>query len=395
MIQKQITFLSLLIAINPNLYSMEQEFGVKSDEQLKIMAYINPKRLLGLKENDTARQAKIAYYNLALKYHPDKSELNNSIFTNITLAYNNILGEKIKYVDKYIIIKKLLEICKKKEAERSIFDLYLLAILKANGISTAQMIDLKNYDNIEQFLNKHEHILNNISKLINNIVTALNKLDQNISKTMLTDIIHSFNELYRISSLGSNDDINIKRAAKIGQFFHILSILNMPINLLDYLNIKGLCKMTDYFNIEHKATPINSSVDLARFSTILPGLSAFKFAKQDAQVRRDASKIAQYNKATKRDLKSAKLKQLAWYGINKIAPYVGFALMRKIHDKDNFSNAFNHNSIINIENRTTMQTFSVFKAISNISEIIRKHYRYKAEMGDYQNYFKNKNITTN
>ncbi|MCK9543648.1 MAG: hypothetical protein M0R03_16640 [Novosphingobium sp.] len=370
--KKLIILLSFLnLAITP-IYCMQMDNidRLKSidSRELPILATLKPWQILNIAEHNQNQSVIYNAYNNLLNIcnnqrnyasSDDKTDYN-TISKYIKLAYDNIINKKKIRIDRYDILKRLFEAYLKKESERNPYDKTLLNIFP--GIRD---LDINNPGSFADFTEINNARLIEQSEMVNYIkLISEYFIDSDYKKNLFINIIQISNELYRISALGSTDPLHIKKAAKRGKIFHIFSAVSgsmkLCLKIIEIIIMEEYIPILEYFNIE-----INSYGKTKRLITsldTLPGLSAFKFIGQDREIQNNAKKIAKYNKETNRDLRQTKLKQYAWLAVNKLAP--------------SLLSTFTNNN----DNRY------VFELFSNVSEIARKHYRYKAEMGDYKNY---------
>ncbi|MCK9543651.1 MAG: hypothetical protein M0R03_16655 [Novosphingobium sp.] len=193
------------------------------------------------------------------------------------------------------------------------------------------------------------------------------KLDpQDIYKQISAwNILEILQDANKIHTLGSRNSNQISLAAYldiIRSFGHLIfnqSKIELPITDINYT--------TTYNDITNNHTH-NLSLNL------MP-IAILKFIINNVQINANAKKIAIYNKESQRDLSESKRIQYIWLAINKLAPYMGIALVKKP----------NQNLGIDYKQYIT-DTFNQLQTISNISEVIRKHKLHNLEKGDYKNF---------
>lgn len=213
----------------------------------------------------------------------------------------------------------------------------LLDILRGDADITDEDKDYLFYRHAEAIRMKKERIKQNKE--------TLKKLNLKIG--ILFDIINFLKEVNNIRVLGSCNKMDITNSAKIDCLFNCISSIWM------------ITKFNDLGNIKQKNI-------INKIGQLVPNISNFIFLKFN-KIIDDADKIAKYNKEIKRDLYKTKASQYSWLTLNKIIPYLGLIGSKSRYLKEN-------------------QNFKMLKIISNISESIRRYYRYKAEMGDYRNH---------
>ncbi len=208
-------------------------------------------------------------------------------------------------------------------------------------------------------------------------------LEIHLWKILIKDLFTTSNELIRISTVGSINPTIIKITSKIGNIFHKFSIFELIWNY----NYAYICQNDSSINYtQYKVCtslyPINQQVTLARWLQLLPSIFALKFIKYDNNIKDNAEIIAQNNKNNKRDLSNIKRKQYLWLAANKLLPYLGFACLRKFYDQNSLKNIFNID-LSKRSNLPSIQYLEIFKALADISEIMRKYSRYKSEVENY------------
>ncbi len=200
-----------------------------------------------------------------------------------------------------------------------------------------------------------------------------------------SDLLTLNYEINKIKILGSKSAKNIKAQSSLGLVINLGGSVFSPVYVKLPLHL-AYKDLTRNFGV-NRLVLVSQAVDWA-----LPALSSMYLCYKEGQISNNADKIAQYNKEIKRDLSSTKRNQFIWLGLNKLAPYVGYFLVRKFYDKidliDLFTTKFKNN-----EGRP-LQVFEVLKALSGASEALRGFFRTRTELGNSLNYKKNelKNI---
>lgn len=190
----------------------------------------------------------------------------------------------------------------------------------------------------------------------------------------LWDIFNVLKDLRKINVLGSHSPLKIKQAAKFN------SAMNLLVNFCCGNYFKLLFLAIAAIDDEHNK---NTLINNLKWLSFLPNIAELKFTVKDLEIIRNAEKLANYNKDIKRDLSKVKRKQYTWLAINKLAPYLGFALARKYNENNNIFDLFTKPKKLKDSSKCV---FEVLRMVSNISEVLRKNSLYKAEMGNYRNY---------
>lgn len=203
--------------------------------------------------------------------------------------------------------------------------------------------------------------------------------NQEINKKMLSlvnfnavcDLLSVIKEMNRIRVLGSHNKVDIKET----------NFLDGIVNLLS--GVFGIFELRKFTEKMEEFSSKDTHVLAARAFNLVYPLYNFILLAKDNEILKNTEKIAKYNKKTKRSLFKTKVVQSAWLAINKLAPYVGLALARNVNENTNLLNVFTNPERLKVK---SFETFEVVKALSNISEIMRKHCKHKAEVGDYKEY---------
>ncbi len=203
--------------------------------------------------------------------------------------------------------------------------------------------------------------------------------DQEINKRMLNlvkfnavcDLLSVIKEIDSIRVLGSHDKVDIKET----------NLFDGIVNL--FSGVCGIFELRKFTEKMEEFSSKDTHVLAARAFNLVYPLYNFILLAKDNEILKNTEKIAKYNKKTKRNLFKTKVVQSAWLAINKLAPYVGLALARNVNENTNLLNVFTNPERLKVK---SFETFEVAKALSNISEMMRKYYRHKAEVGDYNKY---------
>ncbi|CDK30796.1 hypothetical protein [Candidatus Babela massiliensis] len=200
-----------------------------------------------------------------------------------------------------------------------------------------------------------------------------------------SDLLTLNYEINKIKILGSKSIKNIKAQSGLGVAFNLGGAVFSPgyVKLLLHIACQ---EGTRNFGVNRLVLG-SQAVDW-----VIPALSSFYLGYKEYKISKNAAQIAQYNKEIKRDLSSIKRNQFIWLGLNKLAPYVGYFLVRKFYDDvdliDLFTTKFKNNQ------GRPLQVFEVLKALSGASEALRGFFRTRTELGNSLNYKKSelKNI---
>lgn len=172
-------------------------------------------------------------------------------------------------------------------------------------------------------------------------------------------------ELYRISKIGDTKTSSISNTALVGEISNVLTALWLPTKGIKQL----LAVLADTIKNEAKITA--AAVDL------LPSFTAPYFYLLDQELGKNAKEIAKYNKLTNRNVSYEKNQQRLWLIANYFLPMIS--------EKFFASKAAKYFPYANqVDHLNT--TVDIIFALSNISEIIRQHYKYKADFGNYKNF---------
>lgn len=203
--------------------------------------------------------------------------------------------------------------------------------------------------------------------------------NQEISKKMLSlvkfnavcDLLSVIKEMNRIRVLGSRNKVDIKET----------NFLDGIVNL--FSGVFGIFELRKFTEKMEEFPSKDTHVLAARAFNLVYPLYNFILLAKDNEILKNTEKIAKYNKKTKRSLFKTKVVQSAWLAINKLAPYVGLTLARNVNENTSLLNVFTNPERLKAR---SFETFEIVKALSNISEIMRKYCRHKAEVGDYKEY---------
>ncbi|CDK30789.1 hypothetical protein [Candidatus Babela massiliensis] len=201
---------------------------------------------------------------------------------------------------------------------------------------------------------------NRIRKLKQELLISKQKNQYNYIKfCFLGDLINILKEINKIRVLGSFNEEVIHDAALLDRLFNSLVPFSIIPNIYYSLNSISYSLKQDRY------------VNFARFINFMnPILNFLLFDKREKQIEKNAYKISKYNKETNKTLSGEKFVQYNWLLFNKISPYLVFVLSRNYEKLA--LNSYN--------------VFEIAKALSNMSEIVRKHFRYKVEMRGLYNY---------
>lgn len=227
--------------------------------------------------------------------------------------------------------------------------------------------------------------INELYKHINNAKDALIEYLESskwyalyiVRMNFLWDILNSIKEINKIRVLGSADSEAIYKAAKIDCLIHTYS----PIfSIVKFHNIV----------FHEEIFPAQSNIiKFVRGLSLLPNLVSFKFLNKDFEIIRNSHWIAKNNKYLKKDFKKERFTQYVWLAINKLFPYASLIASRMINE-----NVTLLGSVRNYEKlkEKSFNVFEISKAISHISELLRKKCRYEIELGNYKSYKANKDM---
>ncbi|MCK9543652.1 MAG: hypothetical protein M0R03_16660 [Novosphingobium sp.] len=169
-----------------------------------------------------------------------------------------------------------------------------------------------------------------------------------IATIIVYDLFNAMQDLNRINKLGCKDAEAIKNSEAI-EFIKNLALSSQLMSQLEFAeNIENLSKN-------------NNLKKVIENSSILKKIANIKFTIDSIIICANANKIAYYNQKFPKSLSKIRLSQYIWLVINKLAPYIGFALTKNTnqnYDASNCSNAFTN--------------YQMIRALSNISEILRK-----------------------
>ena len=184
------------------------------------------------------------------------------------------------------------------------------------------------------------------------------------SSIPFSTLITNLYELYRIKNIGTKHEISLYRSAQLGKFANMISMLKLPFRIS---NLFKNCMTSQPNN--------DNGITLAKIALVAPSIAAVDFYFKDSELLANADAIVNYNKETSRNVTTDKIVQLTWFVLNKTLLSMGL-----------FSAITNHDERVTRTER--IKTALTLKALENLSEIVRKHYRYKAELGNYKNFVK-------
>ncbi|MCK9543647.1 MAG: hypothetical protein M0R03_16635 [Novosphingobium sp.] len=270
---------------------------------------------------------------------------------------------------------------------KSEYTLYEKELLNAFHIINDQTLKLRLEDinNLGNFRARYNESSKQIIENIDNTHKELDKLYNlnNLESFILIDLLYLINEIYRIKTVTSDNSSKIITHVSIGAIFNILSIIYGFTNTLNQNDL--IHKFAGINYKDKRIEPISIIIKWALFSRILPAIAAVEFILKDIKIikdTKDTNELAKTNTKLNSNIKDFKTKQLIWLMINKITPYIAMAVL---------GSGYKQAESVKKQNNFTGQVFIVIKAISDISEIIRKHYRYKVEIGNCQNHKTNNN----
>ncbi len=192
------------------------------------------------------------------------------------------------------------------------------------------------------------------------------KVDVSIVRTYaFWDILSSFQDINSIARLGSSDKNKIYWASKFEHFRNVFSCLTTSLKTASILNL----------NLSSSNT-----LNKLRFLHLLPDLMNLKLIGKNLEILHNNEKIANNHKNSKKDLSTNRKYQYLWLAINKVAPYVGFAVMRSLNQERNNSMFYESNSLNIKPNDCTLKVFEFLKFLSNISEAFRRKRLYVSQM---------------
>lgn len=221
-----------------------------------------------------------------------------------------------------------------------------------------------NRDKIEEL---YKHINNAKDVLIKNAEFRKNCAFNIIGINFLWDVLNSIKEINKISILGSVDSKSIFKAAKID------SLINAYAPIFSLIKFQNIVLQENIFPAQ------SNIIKVARTLSLLSNLASFKFLNKDFEIIKNSYCISKNNKYLNKDFKKEKFTQYVWLAVNKLFPYATFIV----------SSMFNENRTLT---RKSFSLFEVSKAISHISEILRKNRRYEIELGNCKAYKANKDM---
>lgn len=383
---KKFTFILNLFAINLSFVSANGTFNLenKSENILKIVAAIHPWKILNInrmQDIEMGYQIRKTYYN-SFAYNRRPELLNI-----IKQAYDNMTKSPNKF-DEYLVIRKIdayLKNMKKNGGNGNNLDQEIF--FKINGLSKKleEIQPIRNlssnnyYELLDKFLKENLNEIKESADFLKLIKCDSKVIFSNLPINFLkSDILGAISELYKISALGSKDKSKVYRAGVFYGLCHFLSLLDT----------KDIFYKELYRNIflcfdKKSLSVFEKSIISSRFINVVTNIYNLKFLMKEYHNLKKANKIAKYNKETNRDLSSTRLKQYLWYAGNKLLPYVVFAGSRIFYDQDRLLNTFNFQKIVRTKDNNSVYLLELFRAISNVSEIMRKNDLYKSEEGDF------------
>lgn len=226
----------------------------------------------------------------------------------------------------------------------------------------------KNYEHMQDNVNHHQHLKRQYTK------RKVSKIDHNIfiiNVSLLCDILPIINEINRIKILGGIDDQKIKDAI----------LFDRKVNI--YSNIFNLVKTIFCIKQNKIISTENYYLNKAQFFSFFYIIYNLKFMKKDYEILKNIDNLIEYNKRETRNFTKVKFIQYVWLTVNKLAPYLGFIFSRKINENISILSALINSKNLKLK---PIEIFRIIELLSQISEIMRKHYRYKVETGCYENY---------
>ncbi len=188
---------------------------------------------------------------------------------------------------------------------------------------------------------------------------------------MAWDFLNILKDINKIRVLGSSDSKSISHGATLEDRLSGVSAL------ISGARIHILFNDIDSIFSDNKYVVFSRIINL-----IYPLFDIFTIHKH-IEVLKNAEKIASYNKETNRSLLKTKFIQYGWLTVNKLAPYLLFAWSRKSNENINFFNIFKKSENLNLK---SYEIFEIAKSLTHISEALRKHMRFKAELGNSKNH---------
>lgn len=230
--------------------------------------------------------------------------------------------------------------------------------------------------NFDRFLNECERFIKRLSNIdepsiLDKLLAKKYELAQFdddsafcflVGKSILTDLATIWHELDKIDVLASRNKKDIKEVSRASRKYNLLS---GPISIVPKILVHA---MLNESMINNK----DNLVQMSRFANYLPSLMAWRSLYYEGQITRNAKAIAKYNDDNNRTLSVTKFIQKLWLFSNKVLPYAGLYDFSKLDSEFNKIN-FNKN-----------KKFEVLSVISNLSEMVRKYFRYKSEIGSYK-----------
>ncbi|MCK9543654.1 MAG: DnaJ domain-containing protein [Novosphingobium sp.] len=217
-------------------------------------------------------------------------------------------------------------------------------------------------------------------KIIQETVAQRNRLKEEIKSNALdiirswhlgSDLINTIIEATRISALDSSNENLIKINAAIGF-------------IKNAFFIDRLYKVDFFMNTRNNTKGI-------KYIQILKDAAKIKFMVNNLLIYLHADKIANYNHKHNQNISRKKLGQSIWLLTNKIAPYLGFILVRKIKENCNILDSFKNPDNLRID---SVKFYQLIRVMSDISEAIRTNKLHNLELDKYKQYQENntKNI---
>lgn len=389
-------------------------------ESFSVLQNTNPYEILGIAPNATRAEIERARRILISRYHPDRNNsplaqamflriqevsdalLNNVHLNSVTLpAYNTQNFIDANY---FTLRQELGQIIR--EYQRDNLNPEIAIYLESLGVYE----HLKDFNPINEHSSESDRNQYNqrLDELTNSLQNAIryeilkatynpyateeerivlhqvmpllrkNYLEKGATVFTRYDLVHYFYELYRILNMGAKTPSRIKIGSLIGKISNACSALRLPWVAFKESLLHGFIDPLKN----------DTNLKLARIANIIPSIAALGFYSKEKELASNAETIARYNEKTDRNLTKDKIIQTLWLTLNKTLPYAGYVYSRVKNDHVSYSNAFSDERAEN-NFGSSFYTLLKLKSLADISEIVRKHYRYKSELGNYKAFTEN------